>query len=162
MRPGLGVDDDGVRAGFRESLQIGVAGRDHQMDVEDPIRRAAQGLHDIRPDGDIGHEMPVHHIDMDDIRPGSDNGADFFAEFGKIGGEDRRSDFQRAHLFIPELWRFPAGLDRDPLLQDRRPVVHRPRAAVSFLSPFILAPLLLDQYEVRRSRLPIGGAKRRG
>ncbi len=47
--------------------------------------------------------MAVHHVDMDDVGAGRDNGADFLAEFREIGGKDGRGDFQRTH------GPFPAG-----------------------------------------------------
>ena len=39
------------------------------MDVESLSAMRAQRLYDRRPDGDVGHEMPIHHIDMDPITP---------------------------------------------------------------------------------------------
>ena len=42
------------------------------MHVEDPPRPmhlVGQGLDRQRPHGDRGHEMPVHHVDVDDSGP---------------------------------------------------------------------------------------------
>ncbi len=70
MRPGFGMDGDDVGAGGGEFGDIGIGRRDHQMDVEGERRIRAQRLHHAGPDGDVGHEMPVHHIDMDVVGAG--------------------------------------------------------------------------------------------
>jgi hypothetical protein len=42
--------------------------------------------------------MPVHHIDMDPVRPGGIDGADLFAEARKVAGENRgRNDKGMLH-----------------------------------------------------------------
>jgi hypothetical protein len=43
--------------------------RNHQVNVDHLLRVRAQRLHHGRADGDVGHEMPVHHIDMHPVRP---------------------------------------------------------------------------------------------
>ena len=49
--------------------------------------------------------MAVHHVDMDDVGAGGVDGADFLAQFGKIGGEDGWGDFQRTHGRFP-VWKW--------------------------------------------------------
>ncbi len=98
MRAGFGVHGDDVGAGFGERLQIGIAGLDHQMDVEDLIAVRAQRLHDIGADGDVGHEMAVHHIDMDPVASGVVDCAHLFAEAREICRQDGRRDNDRALL----------------------------------------------------------------
>ena len=46
----------------------------------------------VRADRDIGHEMPVHHVDMDPVGAGRFDRAHFLAEPGEIGRQDRRRD----------------------------------------------------------------------
>ncbi len=86
MGAGLGMDGDDVGAGLGEGLEIEVDRRDHQVDVERLGGVRAEGLHHRRPDGDVGHEMAVHHVDVDPVRPGLVNGADFLAEAREVGG----------------------------------------------------------------------------
>ena len=97
MRPRLDMDRDEIGAGLRESVEIGIAGRDHQMHVEEEFGMRPQRRDDRRPDRDVRHEMTVHHIDMDPVGAGGGDGADFFAEIGEIGGQDRGRDDERAH-----------------------------------------------------------------
>ena len=79
-----------------EGLKIGIARRDHQVHVEHLFRVAANRLHHIRADGDVGNEMAVHDVDMDPVGAGGVNRPDFLAELGEIGGEDRRGDDERS------------------------------------------------------------------
>ena len=71
------------------------------MHVEDLLRRRADRLHDVGTEGDVGDEMPVHHVEMDPVGAGGVDGADFLTQFGEIRGQDRGRDKQRAgHEFL--------------------------------------------------------------
>ena len=56
---------------------------------------------DVRPDladdgvaeGDVGHEVPVHYVDVEPVGAGGDGGAAGGAEGGEVGGEDGGGDF---------------------------------------------------------------------
>ncbi len=85
MRPRFRMHGDHVGAGFREGLEIGIAGRDHQMHVERLVGMRPERLHHVRADGDIGHEMPVHDIDMDPVGAGRVDRAHLLAELGEVG-----------------------------------------------------------------------------
>ena len=98
MRPGLHMHGDDVGAGLGEGLEIGIAGRDHQMHVEQLLGVRPQRLHHVGTDADVGHEMAVHDVDMDPVGAGRIDGAHLLAELGEIGGQDRRRDEQRAGI----------------------------------------------------------------
>ena len=110
MRTGLGMDGDVIAAGFCKRLEIGVAGRDHQMRVKDLLGVRAHRLDDIRPVGNVGHEMPVHHVEMDPVGAGRVHGADFFAQLGEIRRQDRRRDDQGTRRKLLRHVRFPKTL----------------------------------------------------
>ena len=76
----LGVDGDAVAAGPGEGLQVGVAGFDHQMAVEHLVRVRAQGRDHRRSEGDVGHEVPVHHVEVNPVGAGRGDFADLLAE----------------------------------------------------------------------------------
>ena len=60
-----------------------------------------QRLHDVRADGDVGHEMAVHHVDMDPVGAGVIDRAHLFAQPGKIGGQNGWGDKERPdHQFL--------------------------------------------------------------
>ena len=95
MRAGLGMHGDDVGARFGERREVGIGRRDHQMAVEDLRRRAADRLDDRRPEGDVRHEMPIHHVEMDPVGARGVDGAHLFAEAREVGGQDRGGDDQR-------------------------------------------------------------------
>ena len=70
-------------AGFGEGLDIGIDRLDHQMDVEDFAGMRTQCLDHRRTDGQVGHEMAVHDIDMDIVGAGGIDGADLFPSRAK-------------------------------------------------------------------------------
>ena len=41
-----------------------------------------------RPDGDVGHEVTVHDVDVDDARAGVEHGLDVVAEAREVGRQD--------------------------------------------------------------------------
>ena len=97
VRPGFRVYGDDVRARFGEGFEIGIDRRDHQMHIERLRCVRAKRFHNCGADGDIGHIMPIHHVDVDPVRPGRIHGTHFFAEPGKIGRQDRGGDQGGGH-----------------------------------------------------------------
>ena len=97
VRPSLGMDGDDVGAGLGESVEEQVDRRNHQMDVERLRRVRAERFHHARADGEVGNEMAVHHVDVDPVGARLVDRADFLAELGEVGGEDRRGDESLEH-----------------------------------------------------------------
>ena len=85
MRPRFWMHGDDVGPGRNEGRDIGIDRRDHQMHVENLAAMRTQRLHDHRADGQIRHEMAVHHVDMNVIGPGVGDGRDLFAQSGEVG-----------------------------------------------------------------------------
>jgi len=52
----------------------------------------AQRLAHQRADGEIGHVVIVHHVEVDDVGAGGEHVVDFLAQPGKVGGQDGRGD----------------------------------------------------------------------
>jgi hypothetical protein len=92
MHPGFHRHGDAVDTGAGEGLQIGINRADHQMRVEALAAVAADRPHQFGAEGDVGDEMPVHHIEMDPVRPGRVGGAHLLTEAGEVGREDGRGD----------------------------------------------------------------------
>ena len=106
------MDDDPVGAGLGERLEVRVDRRDHQVRVETFCAVWPDRADELRPETDVGDEMPVHHVQMDPVGPGRVDGADLLAKPCEVGGKDRRSDqYRLAH----------GGVSRvGALLDDRR------------------------------------------
>ena len=47
-----------------------------------------QRLANRRAKAEVGDEVVVHHVKVDDIRPGGKHGGDILAQAGEIGGQD--------------------------------------------------------------------------
>ena len=58
---------DAVRARRRERLDKSVHRRNHQMHIERFLGVRPDRFDDLRPDGDVGHEMAVHDVDMNEV-----------------------------------------------------------------------------------------------
>ena len=56
--------------------------------------RLAQALHHRQPDRQVGHEVVVHHVDVQPVGRALD-GAHLVGEVGEVGGEDARGDDRR-------------------------------------------------------------------
>ena len=66
---GLGLPDlhmhrAGVRAGVTERLEVLPGVGHHQVAVEEHPRAPPDGGDDRRPDGDVGNEVAVHHVEV--------------------------------------------------------------------------------------------------
>ena len=65
----------------------------------------AQRVDDDRAHGDRRDEVPVHHVDVDDLDPGLEHGGDLLAEPCEVGAEDRRRDrHMGSSMLSPQLW----------------------------------------------------------
>ena len=67
VRAGFGMDRQDVASRLSKCGEVGVDRRDHQMDIKRQIAVRSERANDVWADGDIGHEMPVHHINMNPI-----------------------------------------------------------------------------------------------
>jgi hypothetical protein len=83
-------DDVGARRG--EGIEEIIDRRDHQMNVEGQGRMGTQRVYHHRADGQIGHEMPVHHVDMDPVGARRLDAAHLFTQLREVGAQDRRGD----------------------------------------------------------------------
>src|SRR6266567_152262 len=71
---------------------------DHQVAVKRQLRRLAQRLHHRRPYREVGNEVSIHDIHMDDTAATLGSGAHLLAQPGKISGENRRCQFDQSEL----------------------------------------------------------------
>ena len=100
MLRGLRMKADVGRPGFREIRHQRIDRRDHQMHVDGRFdARLAQRLAHHRTDGEIGHVVIVHHVEVDPVRAGGEHRIDFLAQTREIGGQNRgRNDDRHASL----------------------------------------------------------------
>lgn len=100
--------DDG-RAGLGECIQVTVGIGDHQVYVERQLRHPVKGGDDGHPDRDIGHEMTVHDIDVDEVGPACLDARDRLGEAREVGRQNRRRDAHR-HLLTSRTMSSPGAV----------------------------------------------------
>ena len=82
-------------AGLDEGLDEGIDRRDHQMHVEGLFAVRAQRLDHARADGEVGNEMPIHHVDMDVVGARRVERAHLLAQAREVGRQDGWGDLDR-------------------------------------------------------------------
>ena len=89
---------DAVDAGFDEVGGITERLVDHQMRVEEGGGRAAGRGADGRAEADVGDEMAVHDVEMEEVGAGEIDIGDLGAELGEVGREDRGASIGAVEL----------------------------------------------------------------
>ncbi|OJU11012.1 MAG: hypothetical protein BGN86_09675 [Caulobacterales bacterium 68-7] len=94
VRTGLGVHGENVGARLAIGLEVGIDRGDHQVHVDRDLHVWLQRLHHHRADGDVGHEVAVHDVDVQPVGAGGLHGPNLFPEAREIrrqdgGGDDR-------------------------------------------------------------------------
>ena len=84
VRASLGMHRDAVGARVGEFLHVRVDRRDHKMHVKRSLGVRLDGANDERSDRDVRHEMPVHHIHMDQVGAGRFNCRNLGAKLREI------------------------------------------------------------------------------
>ena len=97
MQVGAGLRVDSYRSGAGSNVFLDIAFGffDHQVDVQWQRRRAVCCADDGRTDRQVGHEVPIHDIDMNPVCTRGFDGLDFLAQSGEVAGKNRRSDTDR-------------------------------------------------------------------
>ena len=88
MAAGLVVHADPVGPGLGKGGDEFVGVLDHQVAVERQVGGLAQALDHRRPDGDVGHEMAVHHVHVDDRAAAPLGRGNLIGQMGKIRRQD--------------------------------------------------------------------------
>ena len=89
IRADLGMNGDRIGACLDECADVLARIFDHQVRVERQLRDFADRLHHRDADRQIGHEMAVHHVEMDRVGAGCFDLANFVAESSEVSGENR-------------------------------------------------------------------------
>ena len=74
--------------GVREGLDVDFGPFDHKMHIQRKRRRFSDSPHDVGPDGDVGHEMAVHHVHVNPVRPGTLDCFDLLGEPAEVRGKN--------------------------------------------------------------------------
>jgi hypothetical protein len=99
VRTGLHMGCDHIGTGIGEGLDVGIDGCDHQVNVHHRLDVRADRGAGGGAEGDVGHEMAVHDIDVNPVRALCLDRLNLGAEIGEVGREDGRGDFYRTVKF---------------------------------------------------------------
>src|SRR5438874_2366569 len=87
MHSGFGMNGDHIGAGIDKCGNVPVRIGNHQVNVQWEPRYFPDGFQDYRANGDIGYEMTVHHIDMQQLSTCVFDLADVITQCCKICGK---------------------------------------------------------------------------
>jgi ribulose-phosphate 3-epimerase len=108
---GLDVDGETFGAGLGERGHVAVGMAEHQVHVEVQLRQRTEVGDDLRAEADVGHEVPVHDVDVQPAESGRLDRADALREGAVVGGEEGRCDDGRVHVTRPR-WRLAGSATR--------------------------------------------------
>jgi hypothetical protein len=105
MPAGLVVDAHPVRAGVGKGLDEVVGILDHHVAIEGQVRGLAQRLYDRRTQRQVGDEVPVHYVDVDDRPAASLSSLDFLAETGEVRRQNRWKKLDQDDTSLAAGWK---------------------------------------------------------
>ncbi len=91
VRARFHMDCQHISSCLSEGLKVAFRLLDHQVHIQHGsgfISQRTQCLHDQRTNGDVGHEMPIHHVDVEPVGPGAEGFAALVFETSKVGRQD--------------------------------------------------------------------------
>ena len=80
----LTVDGNPIGAGFEKPGNDGIRAIHHQMHIQWQPRFLFEGGNELGAEGQIGNEMTVHNIDMDQVGPGLFDDLDGLGNPGEV------------------------------------------------------------------------------
>lgn len=89
MATQFNVDDQFIGAGFRKGFEEDFRFGAHQVHVKKELAERADGLDDLRAEGNIRHEMPVHNVQVQPIGSGLGGANGVFTKGGVVSSEQR-------------------------------------------------------------------------
>ena len=91
----LDMKREQIRARIQEGIRVAPGVVDHQVDVQRTAGHLLDRSHHRRSEGQVGHEVPVHHVQVQPIGPGLLDPAHLFSETGKVCGQQRWGNTDR-------------------------------------------------------------------
>ena len=98
MHAGLLVHADPAGSGIHKCRNVVVRVFDHQMNVQRRLHVLAQRGHHRRANRDVGYEVAIHHVHMQQGCPCIQHGLHLLGKAGKISRQNRWRKFDQAVL----------------------------------------------------------------
>ena len=93
MAASLDLDRDHIGSRLGEGGDELVRILDHQVAVERQIGNGPDRFDDRRAEGDVGDEMAVHHVHVDNGAATGCGSADLISKMREVCGQDRKCEF---------------------------------------------------------------------
>ena len=84
MHRRFGVEGNHIRSCFFQVRKVGFRMLGHEMHIKKKLRMRTQRFDDGRAEGEIGYEMVIHHIQVDQVGSPSFDILYFRCQIGKI------------------------------------------------------------------------------
>ncbi len=95
MRRCLLVHGNHVGARLGEGFHVAVGLGDHQVAVQRQVGGLAQRAHHGHPDGNVGDEVAVHHVHVQQAAASLLQTVNLLAQTGEVSSQDRGGHFRR-------------------------------------------------------------------
>jgi len=104
MLRGLTMDGDQVGSGTDERLDVALWFHDHEMDVQWKGDGLAKGGHNVWAEGNVGDELAVHDVYVDDAGAETFQVGGLLSQFPEVGAQNGRSHAGSRHVRHNVLW----------------------------------------------------------
>ena len=84
------MNDQGVGPGLREIVEKQVGVGDHEVNFQRHVRDRPQPPDDVWPEREIGHEMTVHHVDVNPVGPSPLRLGHLLSQARRVSRKNRR------------------------------------------------------------------------
>src|SRR5262249_48733038 len=98
------MNKKGIGTGLDKFIKEEVRGRDHEMSFELQRSQVSERLHDRSSHRNVGHEMAVHDVDVNPVRPCLNRFVDVCRKMAEVRSENRRCEFHAASIHPPPLF----------------------------------------------------------
>ena len=95
VRACFGVHDEALTSSFDVALRHHVRCVDHEVRFKRLGGVRTHSGNHVRSEGEVGDELAVHHIELDDVDAGLIQCMDLFTKLGEISGQYRGGDLNR-------------------------------------------------------------------
>ncbi len=95
VQVGFEMEAEQIGAGVAERCDPVVRAYHHQVDVEWQCGGAANGAHHRRPERQVGHELTVHHVDVDPVGAARGGRLHLIRQVAEIGVQNRWRELDR-------------------------------------------------------------------
>ena len=105
VRACFSVNDEALATSFDVTLRHDIGCVDHEVRFKRLCCVRTNCSNHVGSEGEVGHELAVHHVELNDVDAGFIKCMDFFTKLGEISGQYGGSDLNgQRHAIHPSQW----------------------------------------------------------